>query len=134
MVAKKRTDRLNALLQQVLADVIRDEVKNPHLPRFVSIMSVDITNDLHHAKVFISVIGDAAARQKAVDVLNEAAGFIAQKASKLVVMRFFPQLTFHMDDSVDKHCRIGELLAKIEEERGKRPAPNECQSRCDDEQ
>jgi ribosome-binding factor A len=48
--------------------------------------------------------------------LNSAAGFIAVNSSKKVVMRYFPTLTFKLDDSVDKHMRIQTLLSEISHE------------------
>lgn len=114
-MALNRTDRLNSLLQEVLSEVIRTEVKNPHLPSLITVTSVDITKDLRHAKVFISVIGDETAKKKAIEVLNQAAGFIAMRSSKLVTMRFFPELTFFIDETVEKQARIEEILYQIHE-------------------
>lgn len=110
-----RTDRLNSLLQQVLSDVIRLDVKNPHLPALITVTGVEITKDLRHAKVFISVIGNEAAKKKAIEVLNSASGFIATRASKQVTMRFFPELTFYLDETVEKQARIEEILSQIHE-------------------
>lgn len=116
----KRTDRLNSLLKEVLADVIKKQVKNPHVAELVTVTRVDITKDLRQAKVYVSVIGDDLLKQETLLALESAAGFIGVTASKQVVMRFFPTLTFHLDDSVDKQMRIEELLHQINDEEAKR--------------
>lgn len=122
-MVKNRVARLNSLLKEVLSEVIHREVKNPHVHHFVSVASVDISNDLQHAKVYISVIGTQAEKEETIKALQSAAGFIAVTASKKVVMRYFPALTFKLDDSVDKQLRIDSLLNKIHEEKQSR-SPN----------
>lgn len=113
----ERTDRLNSLLKEVLSEVIQRDVRNPHVNHLLSITRVEITKDLHHAKVYISVIATPEQKEETLKALQSAAGFIAVNASKKVTMRYFPELTFKLDDSVDKHMRIDELLNEISAER-----------------
>jgi len=113
----KRTKRLNSLLREVISEVVREDVNNPKVSQFVTITEVDITNDLHYAKVYIGVIGEESEKQETLEALQSASGFISVLASKKVVMRHFPQLTFKLDDSVEKHMRIESVLQKIERER-----------------
>jgi ribosome-binding factor A len=117
----KRTDRLNSLLKEVISEVIKRDVRNPHVTELVTVTRVHISKDLHYAKVFISVIGTEQDKVETIDALNSAAGFIAVQSSQKVVMRYFPELTFKLDDSVEKHMRIEELLGKISKERESRP-------------
>lgn len=124
-MAVKRTDRLNSLLKEVISEVIKRDVRNPHVTELVTVTRVQITKDLHYAKVFISVIGTEQDKVETIQALNSAAGFIAVQSSHKVVMRYFPALTFRLDDSVDKHMRIEELLGKISEERESRTPSEE---------
>lgn len=116
----KRTKRLNSLLREVISEVVRNDVDNPKVSKLVTITDVDISNDLHYAKVFIGVIGDDQEKKDTLEALQSASGFISVLASKKVVMRHFPQLTFKLDDSVEKHLRIESVLQKIEHEREER--------------
>lgn len=113
----ERTDRLNSLLKEVISEVIQRDVRNPHVNQLISITRVDITKDLHHAKVYISVIGTPEQKAETLQALQSAAGFIAVNASKKVTMRYFPELNFKLDDSVDKHMRIDSLLNELSAER-----------------
>ena len=117
----QRTDRLNSLLKEVISEVIRKDVRNPHVNELVTVTRVQISKDLHYAKVYISVIGSETEKAETIDALKSAAGFIAVQSSQKVVMRYFPELTFKLDDSVDKHMRIEELLQEISKERESRP-------------
>ena len=124
-MVKNRIVRLNSLLKEVLSEVIHNDVRNPHVNKFVSVTSVDITNDLQHAKVYISVIGTALEKEETIKALQSAAGFIAVLSSKKVVMRYFPELTFKLDTSVEQQIRIDSLLHKIKEEQNTRKTASE---------
>ncbi len=113
----RRIERLNSLLKEVISDVVRLEMKNPYLPPLITITSVELTNDLRHAKVYVSVIGDKKAKEKAIEILQGSSGFIAASTAKQVVMRYFPELTFIIDETVDKQMHIESLIQKIQEER-----------------
>lgn len=115
---RKRTDRLNSLLQEVLAEVISRDVNDPEVSTFASVTKVEITSDLHYANVYISVIGTPEEKQKTITALQRSAGFIGKIASKKVVMRFFPSLTFKLDTSVDKHMKIEQILSEIKAKEG----------------
>lgn len=122
-MAVPRTDRLNSLLKEVISEVIKRDVRNPHVSDLVTVTQVKISKDLHYAKVLVSVIADdAATKEETLSALQSAAGFIAVNASKKVVMRYFPALTFRLDDSVDKQMKIADLLVKVNEEREAREA------------
>ncbi len=116
-MASQRIDRINSLLREVIADVMVKDVKNPHLPELITVTSVAVTKDLKHGKVMISIIGDDEKKKlEAIAILNQAAGYIAVRASKQVVLRYFPELTFHLDTSLDKQMHIEGLIQKIHKE------------------
>lgn len=119
---KNRTDRLNSNLKEVISEVIREDVKNPHIRGILTVTNVEITKDLHHAKVYISIIGTDQEKQETMKALTSAAQFIAVNSSKKVVMRYFPELHFKLDDGVDQQMRVEELLREITGEREKREA------------
>jgi ribosome-binding factor A len=124
-MVKNRVARLNSLLKEVLSDVIRKEVRNPHVNELLTVTEVDISKDLQHAKVMISVIGTQEQKEQTIKALQSAAGFIAILASKEVVMRYFPSLTFKLDTSVDQQLRIDALLGKIKDEQNMRKPNHE---------
>ena len=114
---KNRTLRLNSLLKEVISEVIFREVKNPKVSELSSIAKVEITEDLRLAKVFVSVIGTDEEKKQTIQALQSASGFIGIKAAKKIVLRYFPVLTFLIDDTVEKQIRIENLVHKIHEER-----------------
>jgi ribosome-binding factor A len=124
-MSKQRIDRLNSLLKEVISEVIRKDVHNPHVSELVAVTRVDISKDLHHAKVYISILGNGDKKAKVMEALESAAGFIGVIASKKVVMLFFPALRFLLDDTVDKQMRIEDVLREIQREKDSRALQQE---------
>lgn len=116
----RRVKRLNSLLKEVISDVVIKDVRHPDVSSLITITDVDITSDLRHAKVYVSVIGTDEEKKKTIDALNTSSGYIAVNASKQVVLRYFPELIFKLDDSIDKHMKIESIIHEIEAERSSR--------------
>ena len=121
MASKQRIERLNSLLKEVISEVIREDVRDPRLGSLITITSVDTSKDIQHAKVYLSVIGTPEEKKKSLAAVQSGAGFIAVHASKKVSMRYFPSLSFRLDESVDKHIAVETILGKLREEQKSRP-------------
>ena len=113
MSSTRRVARLNTLLREVISEVISKDVKEHYISGLVTVTDVLVTKDLRYATVMITILG-ADKNANTLDVLNKASGFIARCASKKVCMRYFPALTFKLDESIDKHMRIQEILDDID--------------------
>ena len=121
----KRTDRLNSLLREVIAEVISTEIRNPKINTIsflVTIKRVDITKDLRQAKVYVSMMGSPIEKRRVIKALQAAAGYISVQTAKKVVMRYFPSLTFRLDETLENEIKIHTLLEKIHEEQSNRPS------------
>ena len=108
-----RTQRIGDQMQRELAQLIRREVKDPRLG-LVTITAVDVSRDIGHAKVFITVMGqdDAEAIKESLKVLNDAAGFLRMQLSKAMKLRSVPQLHFHYDESVQRGAHLSALIER----------------------
>ena len=95
-----------------LANVIR-ELKDSRIPVMTSVVSVSVTNDLRYAKAYISVMGDEKTKQKAMDGLNSAQGFIRREIGKRVNLRYTPEFIFEADNSIEHGSHIDKLLKDI---------------------
>ena len=122
---KNRLNRVNSLLKEVIFEVIQREVRNPHINTFISVTQVDTSADLHHAKVYVSMLGTDAEKAKILAALQTAAGFIAVNAAEKVRLRYFPSLIFKLDTAAEEHAKIQKLIAEIEKERLSRPPSHE---------
>lgn len=120
MASTRRLSRINSLLKEVISEIVTREVKNPNVGTLITITRVDTSADLHHAKVYVSVIGSDEDKIKTLEGLNSAAGFIAINASKEVSLRYFPALIFKVDDTAAHLDRIDQVLQEIQKEQRQR--------------
>ncbi|WP_339641034.1 30S ribosome-binding factor RbfA [uncultured Porticoccus sp.] len=93
-----RNDRVADALQRELAQLIRDEVRDPRLG-LVNITAVEVSRDLSSAKVFVNLVGAESADEsrEAAEVLNGAAGFLRTLLAKRMLLRIVPKLRFIFD-------------------------------------
>jgi ribosome-binding factor A len=78
-------------------------------------MDVDVSPDLSHARVFVSVMGEEAEKTATVEALRRASGFIRARVGDDVTLKRMPELHFEIDRSLERAARIEELLAGEEE-------------------
>lgn len=111
-----RLIRLRELFVQELSDIIHNKVRDPRLG-FVTVTDVDISVDLAHAKVFVSVLEGGDVPQKTLEGLQSASRFIRGELMKRIkTLRTFPDLTFHLDDSLRRGTEVIEILNKIHQD------------------
>ena len=108
-MATSRMRRVNEVIRQVLGDAIATDLKDPRIG-FVTVTDVDTSPDLRTARVYVSVLGDEAEREKALAGLRSSHGFLQGKIAAELRMKRTPTLTFHYDESVDRGVRISRLL------------------------
>lgn len=108
-----RTQRVADFLQQELANLIQFEVRDPRVG-MVSITAVDVSRDLSHAKVFVTVMGKDNEEEAAesLEALNKAAGFLRSQLARSNNARTTPRLKFYFDESVGRGRYLSGLIDK----------------------
>ncbi len=115
-----RQEKLVQLLKEEISDILRREIKDPRLG-FFTIIDAEISSDLRHAKIFVSILGSEEERKQSMDVLKHAQHFVRQEFGKRVRMKVLPDIQFYKDETVDKGVRMLELLEEIKKDEEKRP-------------
>jgi len=105
----KRTDRVSALLQRVLAQLISEELRDPRIP-FATVTAVDVTADLRTARVHVSFLGDEEAGREAMRALEGAKPYLRHEIGERTDLRSVPALVFVEDRSAERAARISSLL------------------------
>jgi ribosome-binding factor A len=114
----RRTDRLNGLFRSELADLISSELRDPRVTGMISITSVDVSPDLEHATVYVSVLADDAEQQKtSLAALNNAAPFLRKQVMERVHIRRVPSFEFEADHTIEEGARMLDLMKKVAAER-----------------
>lgn len=111
-MSKHRPNRLAETLKEEISQLIRVELKDPRIG-FVTLTSVDVADDLSHAKVYVSVLGTEEETKVTLDALNRAAGFVRCEIGKRVRLRHAPSIVFKYDPSIQQGAHISKLLQNI---------------------
>ena len=117
--AVPRTERLNAEFQREVSDVISRKLKNPLITEMVSVLSVDVSSDLKHAKAFLSVYSKSPEKRDATfSAIKADAKKIRYELGKTMKIRTVPELSFVLDGSMEYGDKMDKLFKKIESEGG----------------
>lgn len=114
-----RQEKLCQLMKEEISDILRREIKDPRLG-FFTIIDAEISSDLRHAKIFVSIMGTEEERKQSMEVLKHAQHFVRLEFGKRVRMKVLPDIYFVLDESVDKGVRMLELLEEIRRDEEKR--------------
>jgi len=109
----ERTARLDELLREEISQVVRREVDDPRIG-FVTVTDVEVTPDLRHANVWVSVIGSAAEKKQTLRALSHAMPFVRGRLGKLRLKRI-PDLHIKEDDSAERGTRVLAILGDLEQ-------------------
>ena len=112
----RRIDRIEEQLRIELSEIIERELHDPRIG-LTTVTAVKVSPDLRHARVFVTVLGEADERKKSLEGLRSAASFVRRSLSqRLHHMRRIPELSFDYDEAVEKGLRIETLLDQIKHE------------------
>ncbi|MHB1863875.1 MAG: 30S ribosome-binding factor RbfA [Gemmatimonadaceae bacterium] len=111
----RRPDRVAEAIREVVAMFLAEGVKDPRVVGLVTVTGVDVTRDLRHAKVFVSIMGSEAERAATVEGLASLAPHLRSRVGRALQLRLAPEITFKLDESIARAARIESLLAKVRE-------------------
>ncbi len=112
MTSVSRTYRIAEEIKRVISENL-PAVNDPRMSKMASVTRVDLTRDLHFAKVYVSVYDDAEKQALTIAALNHAEGFMKRFVAKYVEIRTVPKLTFILDDSAEYSQKINKLLDEV---------------------
>jgi ribosome-binding factor A len=105
-----RINRISEEMKKEVSNIIQTELKDPRLPKLISITLMNVTKDLKYAKVFVSILGDEEEKKNALIALKSAAGFIRREVGQRMQLRYIPEMHFELDNSIEKGVYITKLI------------------------
>jgi ribosome-binding factor A len=108
-----RMRRVNEAVREVVSARLAEGLRDPRIG-FVTVTSVETSTDLRHARVYVSVLGDAEQREATMAGLESAHGVLQLSVARELRMKNTPTLEFQFDESIDRGMRITELLGDEE--------------------
>ncbi len=112
-MSSRRQRRVSELIQEEISELLQRKVSDPRLS-FVTVTAVEVSTDLRQAHVYVSTMGDQEARREMLAGLKHATGFLRHELAARSTLRYVPNLTFHLDDSLEHSQRIMQLLDQLE--------------------
>lgn len=116
-----RVARVSEAIREVASEVILFELRDPRI-KFTTVTRAEVTADLQHAKIYVSVMGSERDRELTMHGLRSAAGFIQSKLGDRMKSRFVPVLEFVLDEGMKNSMEVARLLG--EEKAKERAAEN----------
>lgn len=137
MATSRRVARVSELIKREVSKMLIQDIKDDRVGAgMVSVTDVDVSGDLQHAKIFVSIYGTPAAKAETMAGLKAATGFVRSELGQRVRLRRTPEVVFLEDNSLERGDRILSLLNRISQERQDSdiaPTAPEDENRFDDE-
>jgi ribosome-binding factor A len=111
----RRSERVAEGIREEVATFLAEDAKDPRITGLVTVTGVDVTRDLRHAKVFVSIMGSDEERQATLEGLDSAASHLRSRIGRALRLRVAPEITFRYDESIARAAKIEALLAELRE-------------------
>ncbi len=115
--SRRRPEQVAEVIRQVLAEALTREVRDPRVG-LVTLSRIAVSGDLSHATVFVMAPGDDAERERVLEGLRSAAGFLRTRVAKALSTRTTPELHFELDRGMEHAARVNAMLAELKREGG----------------
>jgi ribosome-binding factor A len=109
----RRPDRVAEAIREEIATFLAEHVKDPRVTGLVTVTGVEVSRDLRHARVFVTVMGTEAERAETFEGLAHVAGHLRARVGRALRLRLAPEITFRPDESVAYAARIDALLEQV---------------------
>jgi ribosome-binding factor A len=105
------------LIHVIMNSIILGEVKDPRIPKIITITKVTISKDLHYCHFYFSMLGNEVERKNALAGLNSASGFFQKIIGQKLTLRFTPKIEFRYDIEAENAYKIDAIIDKLSQER-----------------
>jgi len=109
----RRSDRVAAAIREAVATFLAEGVKDPRITGLVTVTGAQVSRDLRHAKVFVSVLGSRVERAATFEGLTSLAGYLRAHLGRQLRLRLAPEIIFEPDESIAYAARIETLLDSV---------------------
>ena len=125
MATSRRVSKVASLIKREVSQMLLQGIKDDRVGMgIVSITDVDVSGDLQHAKIFVSIYGTDEVREETMEGLKSATGYVRSELGHRMNLRRTPEILFVEDRSLERGTQMISLLNKLSEEREKRDREN----------
>jgi ribosome-binding factor A len=116
----KRSERVGDLIKREIGEIIERRLKDPRIG-FATVTAVEVSEDLRHARVFVSVFGDQRVHEETERGLSSAKFFVQGEIGRRLRLKYTPELSFQLDRSLERGLRIDKIIKTLQEGRDEKP-------------
>ena len=116
----KRSQRIQELLLEEISKLLQSGLKDPRIG-FTTLTRVEVSDNLKHAKIFISVMGSELEKSETLEALKNAKGFIRNSLGKNLYLRYLPELEFKKDENAEHVEKITRIINDLHSESDSEP-------------
>lgn len=121
MAPGRRVERVAALIRRETSELLIHGIRDERVHQgMVSITDVEVSGDLQHCKIFVSIYGEDADKRNVLEGLKAASGYLRGELGRRLQMRRAPEVVFQLDRGIEKGTSVLHLLNRLEEERQER--------------
>lgn len=121
MAPGRRVERVAALIRRETSELLLHGIRDERVHQgMVSITDVEVSGDLQHCKIFVSIYGEDADKRNVLEGLKAASGYLRGELGRRLQMRRAPEVVFQLDRGIEKGTSVLNLLNRLEEERQER--------------
>ncbi|MGD9042252.1 MAG: 30S ribosome-binding factor RbfA [Desulfobacterales bacterium] len=117
MIPFSRADRVGGLIQKVLSDILKKNIKDPRL-KLATITSVQGSRDLKQARIYFTTTGGVQKKGDTIKGFSSAHGFIKRTLAHELDLKYMPNIRFFYDESLEYGAHIDELIESTKSENG----------------
>lgn len=105
-----RPEKVASVIRQVVSEAISSHLNDPRIAPFSSVTRVELSHDLEHARVYVSVLGESKTGRRTIAGLSSASGQVRRLLARELTIRRCPHISFHLDDSIKKGSETIRLI------------------------
>ena len=117
MIPFSRADRVGGLIQQVLSDILKKNIRDPRL-KMATITGVKVSRDLKQARIYFTTSGGIQKKGDTIKGFSSAHGFIKRTLAHALDLKYMPNIKFFYDESLEYGAHIDELIESTKSENG----------------
>ncbi len=115
-MSENRVRRVAEQIKKDVSQIIVAEIKDPGIAGMTSVTDVELSKDLRHASVYVSIYGSEAEREETLQTLARASGFVRTEVGRRIRLRYTPEINFFLDTSIEYGAYIESVLKSLKEE------------------
>ena len=109
-MSKPRSKRISEEIRKIVSEVIRNDIKDPRVSKMATITQVETTRDLRYATIYVSVFDTDDMKEKTIEGLNRAKGFVRRAIGDKLDVRYTPEPIFKLDETIENAIHLSKLI------------------------